>query len=1690
MKKIISFLLALSVFGSIASASLAGVDRIYSGEYSDYNINTPPKYVFEIEGKEFILLDDSDGFFIMTKDVYGRRAFDPNGTQKFDMEDTNNIAYWLNNEFLEKGNGTTELKLPENIIKYVDYEHIWETEAGFASGNCPTGYSTKAGIALLSQAEWRKYYQRFGCVDDIPIEGWWLRTPRAVNGGANLVLASITTQSQRGQTFGKEANNSASYYVRPVFYLTDDFFKNVKLDIDNAGEEILAAMARHFQADDLKNIYTEREIRNIGIDVPYSISIPEVGENTEKNFLNGDYESKLVDESTNEVIMVSDKEQYLYTAFPKNPKHNYELELAFSCSEMPEKSVTLTQYSVLADGTVLNEKDLLITGGNKDKRNYAINVTDVSPETDFVIFVINIANGNKGVFKLSNMKLKKIMVQAEITNEWAPVYHLNSNDNYKVNIETNASAPQTFVTSYSLEYRGRDYIDSSSEIKLNAKKEKETFNVSMKNMRYGSAMLNIEVKLNGVFLTSFSQEVVIMDEYNWEEFNEIPRHGMNIGPGILDTEKTGDEFLAMMQRAGFNETRTGPTWARVERGSKGNYTYTISDTIMGLQYNRGMNGILGLSFSNPLYVSNEKIGPTTPEEVEGFVNYALKMLERYPQVKKIEIWNEPNNVGFWAPDGNVYAYANLVKAVATAVRQYRPDVTIYAGAIDISKRGPEWTRQMFDLGIWDYIDGFSTHPYYHTEVNDVRFLPGVKKYTDIIEENGGWKTIDLTEIGWTTYGKYELEPTMAEEYVKIMAHGDYLDMHCDIFNFADTNEAFGLLNVDYSAKPTYAAVTNYNIRLADATFLTKLNLSDECHTFLYKKDGKPIILSWCNTGGETTITLPDSNLKTYDMYGNIVAEGNVIPQNSEPYYIYGLDTSYFATGMCDRIIEDYDVFVEKYSDVLTTEFKNIVSELRGKASLLANMNESEIKDFINLHYKNGIELMKLCGDDRFEAYYTNMYQKYHNIGLEIADYLMTINNTQETDGVERLQQIINEYEKQKNDIADEKSFAREILRHAKRYSNYIEKALENSNIERNNIAGWNIIVNKLCDWYEYIITAEEYVNTGVYFNLCPPQIDYHEGDEVSAVATIYNKTSSDKVGVVEVIDSTGNTVLSIPDVTVAKNGKTSVDLKYFTDITDGAEKDWNKLKFISEDYTYTLDVALNVTTRADISMEHSEVPLEQLSNVSFKVKNTTSKPYSGTLKVTPPEGWRLSENAKNFDLEANGETIVNFVVISKEQTAFNFYDFKVEAVDNDGKTLKKSNLLLDFSVIVKEDNPIDSSEFTGDISNWSNAYPTYLNPPNNVDSMDGWKASDYAARVFTKWDEEYFYLLVDVYDSYHNQQNSINQIYAGDSIQIAIDAGNTKSTVYDSDDYEYGFAMDNFGKMLAYAWQVPEESESGEKPSDWVKILRNDVNKNTRYFVKIPKDGVNPMELKEGNVIGFNLLLNDANLLGNRDNTVEITFGINSAKNPSYYRNWKMVTSDKNTAQWDKIAKIFNVDFEADEMAQAPFDDISGHWAETNILNAYNFGLANGMGNDKFMPNSELTVAEALQFVKKAYNLPDAEYQGEFSDVKSGDWFAAAVASVNAAGMLPETLISGTELNPNKIITREAFAAIITANEEEFTGELPYNDKEQISEWAKNAALIVYNKGYMIGDDKGDFNPQKALTRAEAVTVILKIAAN
>lgn len=169
--------------------------------------------------------------------------------------------------------------------------------------------------------------------------------------------------------------------------------------------------------------------------------------------------------------------------------------------------------------------------------------------------------------------------------------------------------------------------------------------------------------------------------------------------------------------------------------------------------------------------------------------------------------------------------------------------------------------------------------------------------------------------------------------------------------------------------------------------------------------------------------------------------------------------------------------------------------------------------------------------------------------------------------------------------------------------------------------------------------------------------------------------------------------------------------------------------------------------------------------------------------------------------------------------------------------------------------------------------------------------------------------------------------------------------------------------------------------------------------------------------------------------------------------------------------------------------DIAGHWAEANIKQAVGSGIAAGYPDGTFKPNRTVTRAEFIVMLMNALKPQDGEAELTFSDAASiGPWAAKAVAQAVRAGMI--TGYKDGAFRPDAEITRAEMASMLahalglTLDENAATG---FADDRNIPAWARGAAAAMKEFGIMGGTGSNRFDPAAKATRAEAVTVLLRL---
>lgn len=205
---------------------------------------------------EYILLDttgnDASKFYVMTAGYFGNRSFDTGDGAKFDPDNTKNIASWLNTGF--KTDGVDGKKLPQSILNYINYNQEWLTDA-IVGGN---DYLVNCGISLISINEAIQYAGKYGYAE-FGSNRWWTRSTVVLTDGRRVPAPMDTN----GTVWGTGATDNTPK-VRPVFYLGKDFFKNVSIDIDTMGLEVRNAICASYNKSDLKALYTEEQLIDIG----------------------------------------------------------------------------------------------------------------------------------------------------------------------------------------------------------------------------------------------------------------------------------------------------------------------------------------------------------------------------------------------------------------------------------------------------------------------------------------------------------------------------------------------------------------------------------------------------------------------------------------------------------------------------------------------------------------------------------------------------------------------------------------------------------------------------------------------------------------------------------------------------------------------------------------------------------------------------------------------------------------------------------------------------------------------------------------------------------------------------------------------------------------------------------------------------------------------------------------------------------------------------------------------------------------------------------------------------------------------------------------------------------------------------------------------------------------------------------
>jgi hypothetical protein len=167
--------------------------------------------------------------------------------------------------------------------------------------------------------------------------------------------------------------------------------------------------------------------------------------------------------------------------------------------------------------------------------------------------------------------------------------------------------------------------------------------------------------------------------------------------------------------------------------------------------------------------------------------------------------------------------------------------------------------------------------------------------------------------------------------------------------------------------------------------------------------------------------------------------------------------------------------------------------------------------------------------------------------------------------------------------------------------------------------------------------------------------------------------------------------------------------------------------------------------------------------------------------------------------------------------------------------------------------------------------------------------------------------------------------------------------------------------------------------------------------------------------------------------------------------------------------------------------DITGHWAEKDIVNWVEKGYIKGFPDGTFRPDKNISRAEFFAIVNRGFELTTKGVQYNIKDSRPTDWFYHDIEIAVCAGYIE--VFADNTIRPHANMSRQEAAIILAkllnAEENASTNVIMYfKDGAKIPEWSKKAMAAVAGKGYLKADANGNIRADKPITRGEVIFML------
>ena len=183
---------------------------------------------------------------------------------------------------------------------------------------------------------------------------------------------------------------------------------------------------------------------------------------------------------------------------------------------------------------------------------------------------------------------------------------------------------------------------------------------------------------------------------------------------------------------------------------------------------------------------------------------------------------------------------------------------------------------------------------------------------------------------------------------------------------------------------------------------------------------------------------------------------------------------------------------------------------------------------------------------------------------------------------------------------------------------------------------------------------------------------------------------------------------------------------------------------------------------------------------------------------------------------------------------------------------------------------------------------------------------------------------------------------------------------------------------------------------------------------------------------------------------------------------------------------------ETEEPVAEPFVDVAeGDWFYDAVVYAYQNELMDGVGGNRFAPNSETTRAQLVTILYRLEGEPTVSGDLPFTDVESGTWYTDAILWAAQNNIVNG--VNDTEFAPGDEITRQQLVTILYRYAEakgydvSASADLSgYPDAGQVQDYAQPAMAWAVAENIIQGMEDGTLKPAGNASRAQIATILMR----